>query len=70
MEKYIFLKLNDIKATTDITLDEINDYYVNNKKILCHHQLSLAYLRLSKESIISSIEISDSEVVEDYQKKT
>ena len=56
--------------TTDITLDEINDYYIKNKEaFMSSSSAEFSYLRLSKESIISSIEISDSELLEDYQKK-
>ena len=68
--KIAFLKLNDIKDVTDITLDEINDYYVNNTEaFMSSSSAKFSYLRLSKESIISSIEISNSELLEDYQKK-
>ena len=68
--KILFLKLNDMKDVTDITLDEINDYYIKNKEaFMSSSSAEFSYLRLSKESIISSIEISDSELLEDYQKK-
>ena len=68
--KILFLKLNDMKDVTNITLDEINDYYIKNKEaFMSSSSAEFSYLRLSKESIISSIEISDSELLEDYQKK-
>ena len=68
--KILFLKLNDIKDVTNITLDEINDYYIRNKEaFMSSSSAEFSYLRLNKESIISSIEISDSELLEDYQKK-
>ena len=68
--KILFLKLNDIKDVTNITLDEINDYYIKNKEaFMSSPSAEFSYIRLSKESIISSIEISDSELLEDYKKK-
>ncbi len=68
--KILFLKLNDMKDVTNITLDEINDYYIKNKEaFMSTSSAEFSYIRLSKESIISSIEISDSELLEDYQKK-
>ena len=68
--KILFLKLSDIKDVTNITLDEINDYYIRNKEaFMSSSSAEFSYLRLSKESIISSIEISDSELLENYQKK-
>ena len=68
--KILFLKLSDIKDVTNITLDEINDYYIRNKEaFMSSPSAEFSYIRLSKESIISSIEISDSELLESYQKK-
>ncbi|MEK9906752.1 MAG: SurA N-terminal domain-containing protein, partial [Gammaproteobacteria bacterium] len=68
--KILFLKLNDMKDVTEITLDEINDYYIKNKEaFMSTSSAEFSYLRLSKESIISSIEISNSELLEDYKKK-
>ena len=59
-----------MKDVTETTLDEINDYYIKNKEaFMSSPSAEFSYLRLSKESIISSIEISDSELLEDYQKK-
>ena len=58
--KILFLKLNDMKDETNITLDEINDYYIKNKEaFMSSSSAEFSYIRLSKESIISSIEISD-----------
>lgn len=68
--KIFFLKLNDMKDVTNITLDEINDYYLNNREaFMSSSSAKFSYIRLSKESIISSIEISDNELLEEYQKK-
>ena len=68
--KILFLKLKDMKDTINITLDDINDYYIKNKEaFLSSSSAEFSYIRLSKESIISSIEVSDSELLEDYQKK-
>ena len=68
--KILFLKLNDIKDVTNITLDEINDYYINNKEaFMSSSSAEFSYIRLSKESIISSIEISDSELLETIKRK-
>ncbi len=68
--KILFLKLNDIKDVTNITLDEINDYYIKNKEaFLSSSSAEFSYIRLNKESIISSIEISDSELLRGLSKE-
>jgi len=68
--KILFLKLKDMKDSINITLDDINDYYIKNKEaFLSSPSAEFSYIRLSKESIISSIEVSDSELLEDYQRK-
>ena len=65
----VSLKMSDIKNEINISLDDINNYYEQNKSsFLSNEAASFSYLRLKKSDYVNSIKISDSEIDSQYQK--
>ncbi len=64
----LVLYADDIKKNINISLDEINNYYEENKNsFMSSEEAEFVYLRLNKKSIISSIEFSEDELKNIYQ---
>ena len=67
--KLLVLKENDIKKNITINLDEINNYYENNKESFMSNESAVfEYIRLTKKDFIASINISTDELMNEYQK--
>jgi len=67
--KILVLKENDIKKNITINLDEINNYYENNKESFMSNESAVfEYIRLTKKDFIASINISTDELMNEYQK--
>ena len=65
--KLFFLKENDIKDKISITLDEINNYYENNKEsFISNKSAEFQYIRLIKKDFIRSMKVSDDELLNEY----
>ena len=65
--KILVLREDDIKKNISVTLDEINNYYENNKEsFMSNVSAEFQYLRLTKKDFISSIQISNDELVSTY----
>ena len=68
--KLFLLKENDIKNKISITLDEINDYYENNKEsFISNKSADFQYIRLIKKDFIASMKVSDDELLNEYNSK-
>ena len=67
--KLLVLKENDIKKNITINLDEINNYYENNKESFMSNESAIfEYIRLTKKEFIASTNISTDELMNEYQK--
>ena len=66
--KIYILDRESIKTDTQISLDDINTYYENNKNdFTSNPEAVFGYLRLNKKSIISSIEVTENEAMTKYK---
>ncbi len=66
--KIYILDSKSINTNTQISLDDINNYYENNKNdFISNPKAEFAYLRLNKKSIISSIKVPEDEIVKKYK---
>jgi len=66
--KLFVLKESDIKKNISINLDEINNYYENNKESFMSNESAIfEYIRLTKKDFIASINNSNDELVNEYQ---
>ena len=64
----LVLYADDVKKNIKKSLDEINNYYEENKNsFMSSEEAEFVYLRLNKKSIISSIEFSEDELKNIYQ---
>ena len=65
--KIYILDSKSINTDTKISLDDINNYYENNKNdFISNPKAEFAYVRLNKKSITSSIKVPEDEVVKKY----
>ena len=63
------LENDNSKKDIKLSLDEINNYYENNKDdFLSNEEAEFSYLRLNKKTMINSIEIDEKEIKETYKK--
>ena len=61
--KIYILNKNMINADVQISLDEINEYYQNNKNdFMSNPEAEFIYIRLNKKNIISSIQVAEEEI--------
>ena len=66
--KIYILNKNMINTDVQISLDEINEYYQNNKNdFMSSPEAVFSYIRLSKKNIISSIQVAEEEIKTRYQ---
>ena len=66
--KIYILNKNIINADVQISLDDINEYYQNNKDdFTSSPEAEFSYIRLNKKNIISSIEVAEEEIKARYR---
>ena len=66
--KIYILNSESISNETELTLDDINNYYEENKNdFTSNPRAEFGYLRLSKKSIISTIEIPEEMIINKYK---
>jgi len=66
--KIYILDSKSINTDTKISLDDINNYYENNKNdFISNPKAEFAYVRLNKKSITSSIKVPEDEIVKKYE---
>ena len=66
--KIYILNKNMINADVQISLDEINEYYQNNKNdFMSNPEAEFIYIRLNKKNIISSIQVAEEEIKTRYR---
>ena len=59
------LPLNDLAKEQEVTQEEIQSYYDNNKQdYLTEEKLSLEYISYTLDDLVNKIEISEQEVTE------
>ncbi len=66
--KVYILSKSNINTDTQISLEDINEYYQNNKgDFKSNPEAEFSYIRLDKKNIISSIEVSEEEIKTRYK---
>ncbi len=66
--KISILDSKSINTNTEISLDDINNYYENNKNdFISNPKAEFAYLRLNKKYITSSIKVPEDEIIKKYE---
>ena len=66
--KIYILNKNMINTDVQISLDEINEYYQNNKNdFMSNPEAEFSYIRLNKKNIISSIQVAEEEIKTRYK---
>ena len=66
--KIYILNKNMINTDVQISLDEINEYYQNNKNdFMSNPEAAFSYIRLNKKNIISSIQVAEEEIKTRYK---
>ena len=66
--KIYILNKNMINTDIKISLDEINEYYQNNKNdFMSNPEAEFSYIRLNKKNIISSIQVAEEEIKTRYK---
>ena len=66
--KIYILNKNMINTDVQISLDEINEYYQNNKNdFMSNPEAEFSYIRLNKKNIISSIQVTEEEIKTTYK---
>ena len=66
--KIYILNKNMINTDVKISLDEINEYYQNNKNdFMSNPEAEFSYIRLNKKNIISSIQVAEEEIKTRYK---
>lgn len=66
--KIYILNKNSINADVQISLDDINEYYQNNKEnFYSNPEAEFSYIRLNKNNIISSIQVAEEEIKARYK---
>ncbi len=65
--KIYILNKNMINTDVKISLDEINEYYQNNKNdFMSNPEAEFSYIRLNKKNVISSIQVAEEEIETRY----
>ena len=65
--KIYILEESDTKKNVSLTLDDVNNYYENNKEsFMSEESADFKYIRLAKKDFIASINISDDELINEY----
>ena len=65
--KIYILNKNSVNTDVQISLDDINEYYENNKEdFLSNPEAEFSYIRLNKNNIISSIQVAEEEIKARY----
>ena len=65
--KIYILNKNMINTDVQISLDEINEYYQNNKNdFMSNPEAEFSYIRLNKKNVISSIQVAEEEIETRY----
>ncbi len=66
--KIYILNKNIVNTDVQISLDEINEYYQNNKSdFMSNPEAEFSYIRLNKKNIISSIQVTEEEIKTRYK---
>ena len=69
--KLLLLKRDDFQNNVNISLDDINTYYENNKEsFYSNKEAEFEYIRLNKTNFIKSIKITDEELIKEYNIKS
>ena len=69
--KLLLLKKDEFQDDVNISLDDINVYYENNKKsFYSNEEAEFEYIRLNKTNFIKSMKITDEELIEEYNIKS
>ena len=69
--KLLLLKKDEFQDEINISLDDINAYYENNKEsFYSKEEAEFEYIRLSKTHFIKSIKITDEELIQEYNIKS
>ena len=69
--KLLLLKRDDFQNDVNISLDDINTYYENNKEsFYSNKEAEFEYIRLNKTNFIKSIKITDEELIKEYNIKS
>jgi len=68
--KLLLLKKNQFQDDVNVSLDDINAYYENNKESFYSNQeAEFEYIRLNKTNFIKSMKITDEELIQEYNIK-
>ena len=66
--KIYILNKNMVNSDVQISLDEINEYYQNNKNdFMTNPEAEFGYIRLNKKNIILSIQVAEEEIKTRYK---
>ena len=66
--KIYILNKNMVNSDVQISLDEINEYYQNNKNdFMTNPEAEFSYIRLNKKNIILSIQVAEEEIKTRYK---
>ena len=66
--KIYILNKNMVNSDVQISLDEINEYYQNNKNdFMTNPEAEFGYIRLNKKNIILSIQVAEEEIKARYK---
>ena len=66
--KIYILNKNMVNSDVQISLDEINEYYQNNKNdFMTNPEAEFSYIRLNKKNIILSIQVAEEEIKARYK---
>tara|TARA_B100001093_G_scaffold278507_1_gene266211 strand:+ start:208 stop:2052 length:1845 start_codon:yes stop_codon:yes gene_type:complete len=69
--KLFLIKKDEFQDDINISLDDINAYYENNKEsFYSNEEAEFEYLRLNKTSFIKSMKITDEELIQEYNIKS
>lgn len=69
--KLLLLRKDELKDNVNISLDDINAYYENNKEsFYSNEEAEFEYIRLNKTNFIKSMKITDEELVQEYNIKS
>ena len=69
--KLLILKKDQFQDDVNISLDDINAYYENNKEsFYSNEEAEFEYIRLNKTNFIKSMKITDEELMQEYDIKS
>ncbi len=67
--KILILQEEDVKKEISVSLDEINNYYEENKNsFMTNEKAKFAYIRLNKNEFIKSVEVTKTELLDAYNR--